>query len=324
VDPKAFDWQREFADETGAGGFDVVVGNPPYVRQELLSPIKPHLEGHFASYHGMADLYVYFYELGLRLLKPGGRLSLVVTNKWLKAGYAEPLRKHLAEAAWVESLVDFGHAKQIFEDADVFPCILVAKKPAPDQQRPVPRVAVIPREQLRIDDLTRQIESDAQPVAADQFGASAWSTEPPGTGALLAKLAASGQPLRQHIGSRPLFGIKTGFNEAFVIDTATRDAIVAAHRACSELIRPYLRGQDSGRWQPEWARLWMGAAPRQAAGVPRHGARREADGGREGGGIGWQLARTWTGDRNRERQLKNQGGKSRMCPLCGVQARKAA
>ena len=77
----------------------------------------------------MADLYVYFYELGMRLLKPGGRLSFVVTNKWMKAGYGEPLRRFFAENAWVESVVDFGHAKQIFQDADVFPSIIVARRP---------------------------------------------------------------------------------------------------------------------------------------------------------------------------------------------------
>ena len=64
-----------------------MVGNPPYVRQELLGQIKPYLEEHFAAYHGMADLYVYFFERGLELLRPGGRLSFVVTNKWMKAGY---------------------------------------------------------------------------------------------------------------------------------------------------------------------------------------------------------------------------------------------
>lgn len=119
VHPRAFPWQAAFPQVFAAGGFDVVVGNPPYVRQELLGPIKPYLQEHYAAYHGMADLYVYFYELGLKLLKPGGLLSFIVTNKWMKAGYGEPLRKLLAEAAWVESVVDFGHAKQIFEDAAV-------------------------------------------------------------------------------------------------------------------------------------------------------------------------------------------------------------
>lgn len=65
----------------------------------------------------------------MKLLRPGGRLSFIVTNKWMKSGYGEPLRRFLGENAWLESVVDFGHAKQIFEDADVFPCIIVARKP---------------------------------------------------------------------------------------------------------------------------------------------------------------------------------------------------
>ena len=129
VHPRAFDWQAAFPEVFEQGGFDVVVGNPPYVRQEWISPYKPYLQQAYKAYHGMADLYVYFYELGMRLLKPGGRLSFVVTNKWMKAGYGEPLRRFFAEEAWVESVVDFGHAKQIFEDADVFPSIIVARKP---------------------------------------------------------------------------------------------------------------------------------------------------------------------------------------------------
>jgi methylase of polypeptide subunit release factors len=97
VHPRAFAWQAAFPEVFAAGGFDVVLGNPPYVRQELLGPIKPYLEEHYAAYHGMADLFVYFYELGLNVLKPGGLLSFIVTNKWMKAGYGEPLRKLLAE-----------------------------------------------------------------------------------------------------------------------------------------------------------------------------------------------------------------------------------
>jgi methylase of polypeptide subunit release factors len=151
VHPKAFDWQAAFPEvfaqggpcragaqpgeaglvtpqpgegglvapkPPGEGGFDVVVGNPPYIRQELLSPLKPWLEAHYEVFHGMADLYVYFYELGVRLLKPGGLLCFIVTNKWMKAGYGEPLRRFFSEKAWVRSVVDFGHAKQIFEDVN--------------------------------------------------------------------------------------------------------------------------------------------------------------------------------------------------------------
>ncbi len=161
VDSRALDWHAAFPEVFASGGFDVVVGNPPYVRQELLGPLKEHLARRYASYHGMADLYVYFYEQGLSLLKPGGRLSFIVTNKWMKAGYGEALRRHFHQQAWMESVVDLGHAKQIFDDADVFPSIVVAKKPAPHE--PVPattRVCAIPRDQRRIEDLGRQIDGD--------------------------------------------------------------------------------------------------------------------------------------------------------------------
>ena len=121
LDERAFVWEQEFPEVFADGGFDVVVGNPPYVRQELLSPIKPYLLQHYATYDGVADLYTYFYEKGMKVLRTDGLLSYIVTNKWLRAGYGEPLRRFFAEHGILEEIVDFGHAP-IFEDADTFPC----------------------------------------------------------------------------------------------------------------------------------------------------------------------------------------------------------
>jgi len=123
LDPRGFNWEAEFPQAFADGGFDVVIGNPPYVRQELLSPIKPYLQQHYESYDGVADLYTYFYEKGLKILKPDGVLSYIVTNKWFKAGYGEPLRRFFAKNSVFEQILDFGHAP-IFADADVFPCIV--------------------------------------------------------------------------------------------------------------------------------------------------------------------------------------------------------
>jgi Eco57I restriction-modification methylase len=264
IDPRAFDWQAQFPEvfrpEPGVGGFDVVIGNPPYIRQEWLSPIKPYLQSRYAAYHGMADLYVYFYELGLSLLKPGGRLSYVVTNKWMKAGYGEPLRKLFADRAWVESVVDFGHAKQIFQDADVFPSIIVVRRPDDAAGGLVPettRVCAIPREQLRIDDLSVQIAKEGAEVDRRRLSAGAWSLEPEAVNRLLDKIRSRGVPLTEYAGVKPLMGIKTGLNDAFLIDTATRTLIVQSDPGAQDIIRPYLRGQDIGRWSPAWAGLWM-------------------------------------------------------------------
>jgi methylase of polypeptide subunit release factors len=258
VDARAFQWPTLFQGVFERGGFDVVVGNPPYVRQEWISPLKPYLQENYRAFHGMADLYVYFYELGLRLLRPGGRLGFVVTNKWMRSGYGEPLRRLLASDSWVESVVDFGHAKQIFPDADVFPSILVAKKPDPAGPAPeTTRVCVIPRDLLRLEDLSQQIRDTGFSVPRQRLGTESWSLESPAADDLLQKLQRVAVPLREFAARRPLFGIKTGLNEAFLIDTPTKNALVASDAGSTQLLRRYVRGQDIDRWQAEWAGFWM-------------------------------------------------------------------
>lgn len=261
VHAKAFDWQAAFPEVMAQGGFDVVVGNPPYVRQELLTPFKPWLEQRYASYHGMADLYVYFYELGMKLLRPGGLMSYIVTNKWMKAGYGEPLRRFFRDQAWVRSVVDFGHAKQIFEEADVFPCIIVAEKPTTEAKPTTARLCTIPREQLRIDDLSVQIDKEGQEMDIEQLSIESWQLEPKAVAELLQKIRGTGKPLKSIVGSAPQYGIKTGFNDAFLIDDATKQKLIQAHDGCREHIKPYLRGSDLDRWHSNWDHLWMVVMP---------------------------------------------------------------
>jgi hypothetical protein len=205
----------------------------------------------------MADLYVYFYELGIRLLRPGGRLSFVVTNKWMKAAYAEPLRRFFTENTWMESVVDFGHAKQMFTDADVFPGIIVVRKPSDAPRPATARVCAIPREQLRIDDLSQQVRAEGFEVQAENFSAGSWTLESPAVSDLLEKIREKGKPLYELAGVEPLYGIKTGCNEAFLIDTPLREELVRDDPESAEIIRPYLRGQDIGRWSARWDGLWM-------------------------------------------------------------------
>ena len=178
VDPRAFDWKAQFPTVFERGGFDAAVGNPPYVRQELLGAIKPYLQDHYQTYHGMADLYVYFYERGVEILRPGGRLAFVVTNKWMKAGYAEPLRRFFGEHTWVESVVDFGHAKQFFKDADVFPCFAVVRKPSDASVPDLARVCVIPRDMVRIDQLKEQVSTHGIQIVRGRLAAGRGNLSP--------------------------------------------------------------------------------------------------------------------------------------------------
>jgi SAM-dependent methyltransferase len=261
VHPKAFDWQAAFPEVFAQGGFDVVVGNPPYIRQELLTPYKPWLEAHYDAFHGMADIYVYFYELGVRLLKPGGLLSFIVTNKWMKAGYGEPLRRFFSEKAWVRSVVDFGHAKQIFVEADVFPSIIVVEKPTEASKPKTARLCTIPREQLRIDDLSVQIEKEGAELDLAQLTGEGWQLEPVEVVQLLKKIQGAGKPLTALGGVKAYRGILTGLNEAFLIDDACKRKLAAEHAGCTEVIKPYVRGSDLGRWNSDWAHLWMIVLP---------------------------------------------------------------
>ena len=257
VHPKAFDWQTAFPEVFERGGFDVVVGNPPYVRQEWISPYKPYFQRTYKTYHAGADLYVYFYELGMRLLRPSGRLSFIVTNKWMKTAYGEPLRAFLATDSWMELAVDFGHAKQIFEDADVFPSVIVTRKPTSELPPETVKVCAIPREQLRTSDLKSQIDLEGVDVERERLGSGQWMLEPKAVFDLLATIERHATRLADFTGVKPLSGIKTGFNEAFLIDSATRRKLIEADPNCTEVIRRYVRGQDIARWHPNWAGLWM-------------------------------------------------------------------
>lgn len=259
-----FNWEiafpgvwAELSTNKRTGGFDAVIGNPPYVRQEEISAIKPALAKSFSTYDGMADLYVYFYEQGIKLLRPGGRMGYVVTNKWLKAGYAEELRRLFAEDVWIEFLADFGHAKHLFPDADVFPCVISVRKPLGEDVPEQFDLAVIPRDEVPREGLALAVDAATYRAARTDLTAEPWVLEPPDVAALLSKIRERGVPLSEYSGVNPLYGIKTGLNDAFLIDTSTRDQLVRDDPAASEIIKPYIRGQDIGRWSPKWAGLWM-------------------------------------------------------------------
>ncbi|WP_016951949.1 Eco57I restriction-modification methylase domain-containing protein [Anabaena sp. PCC 7108] len=256
-----FIWESEFPQVFAEGGFDVVIGNPPYIRQELLSPFKPYLQENYQTYDGVADIYIYFYEKGLNLLKPEGILSYIVTNKWLRSGYGEPLRRFFSQSSVFEQIIDFGHAP-IFEDADTFPCIIAARKSEVSNTENGNKsvlICSVPREELKNINLSQYVQNqeNSYTIPWSRFTANAWSLEAPAVEELMRKIQRVGIPLKEFAGVKPYYGIKTGFNEAFLIDDATKKKLVQADPKCAEIIKPYLRGQDIKRWCPQWDNLWM-------------------------------------------------------------------
>jgi hypothetical protein len=277
VDPWAFDWTQgrttqglldEAPDDPSEAaaidarwrdGFDVVLGNPPYVRHELLTRYKDYWRAHFDCFDGVADLFVYFFERGLSVLKPGGRLAFIVSNKWLRAGYAERLRGYLAEHTVIERVVDFGHAP-IFPDADAFPMIIAVRRLAVGEELPVGHAAQVtqfPREELHKVEVPIYVAANAQAMPQVSLSSAPWSLATGAEEALFEKIRTTGVPLKDYAGCKPLYGVKTGFNEAFIVDTPTRDRLVHEDARSADVLKKFLRGQDVARWSPEWGGLWM-------------------------------------------------------------------
>ncbi|MDY0019899.1 MAG: TaqI-like C-terminal specificity domain-containing protein [Anaerolineae bacterium] len=253
-----FDWEVVFAevftpkeeaspDKSPRTGFDIVVTNPPYVRQELLgSDLKALLQKRYAEiYTGTADLYVYFYARALHLLREGGIGSFITSNKWLRAGYGEKLRWLLNSQATLENIIDFGDLPLF--TAIAYPCITVFRKAKPPEDHAV--------RALTVDDLG-VVEHLQETVAAKAWRqpraslpSSGWTLARPAIGALMRKLRLSGIPLGESINGKIYYGIKTGYNQAFVIDEQTRDHLIAQDPRSAEVIKPWLRGRDIKRWQ---------------------------------------------------------------------------
>ncbi len=240
------------------GGFDAVIGNPPYVRQELIRSSKPALKSAYPeTYSGTADLYVYFFDQGVNLLRAGGRLSYVVTNKWLRAGYAEGLRSLFAEKAWVEFVADFGHAKKFFPDADVFPSVVVVQKPHEVEPPIETDVCVLSRDDVPDKDLEGAVDNATYALPRAHFTRESWILEPPEVLSLVERVSGCGRTLSDFDDVKIFRGVTTGLNDAFLIDSETRERLIQETPEAHELIKPYLPGQDIERWYSRWDKTWM-------------------------------------------------------------------
>ncbi len=254
-DPKAFDWATNFPDVVARGGFDVVIGNPPYVRQERISPFKPYLQKRYACFDGAADLYAYFFELGIRLLRngnAGGRIGFVSSSTFFKSASGQNLRSYLLKNAHIESVVDFADL-QVFEGVTTYPVVISLRRSgAPDPDHLVRFLSLthsIP------DKLGETFTETAAAMAQSQLGDGSWRLEDSRVAHLRAKLLDGHRSLQVVYGA-PLYGLKTGLNEAFVLDVASHQQL--AHDPASQaLLKPFLRGENLKPWRVEPQGEWL-------------------------------------------------------------------
>ena len=223
-------------------GFDIVIGNPPYIRQERIRAYKPAFMRFYGNtYTGTADIYVYFYECGINLLKDKGYLCFITSNKWMRAQYGEKLRRFMKPR--LMQIIDFG-GHQIFDNATVDTNILLYGKARADATFnygfQLPAISEQPLYAMLRDDLDAKI----------------YILQPPNILAIKRKIEANGIPLKDW-DVNINYGIKTGYNEAFIIDTAKRDELIAQDPKSAEIIKPILRGRDIQAYELNWAGLWM-------------------------------------------------------------------
>ena len=241
---KPFDWAGAsgFGEVIAAGGFDAVIGNPPYVRQETLgADFKAYAKGAFETYAGAADLYTYFIERGVKLLNEDGLFGIIVANKWLRARYGKPLRQWLKKQA-IREIVDFGDLP-VFEQATTYPCILTIGKSAPQATFPVVQV-----ESLDFTRLQEYVNHKAYDVLRGALDDGGWSLAPQEVQVLVNRLMTTLPSLETYVEKEIYRGVTTGLNEAFVIDGDTRASLVEENPNSAELIKPFLAGREVKRY----------------------------------------------------------------------------
>ncbi len=256
----AFEWRFEFPevldDEGDFSGFDCIIGNPPYIRQEQIKDLKPLLQKQYQDfYNSTADIYTYFFALSYHLLKEKGFSTFITSNKYARAKYGAKLREWLLKKTTIVSYMEL-NALKVFESAAVDTSIIHFIKQAPPKESDFKYYEPTPNDK---DDLksTPSLSMKQNALSTESFiFANATLLD------LRDKIESVGTPLKDW-DIQIYRGILTGCNEAFIIPTEKRDAILNAcktqeERECTErLIKPILRGKDIKRYSYEWAGEWV-------------------------------------------------------------------
>ena len=280
---KPFLWPVAFPGVLSQGepnaGFDIVLANPPYVRMER---IDNEDELFFAEAFpevaaSRADLLVYFYARALQILRPGGWLSFITSNKFMRAGYGIGTRMHLPASLRIQRVIDFGDLP-LFEASGkaiaAYPAVLVGSRSnemdghsltVADLAGPVRKELSdnslkVKAESVRgmLEDLDGLLElSEVTDFPQVMLKKDGWVLEEPALIRLFDRLMNQGRPLGEFVDGRIYAGVKTGLNEAFVVDEARREALIEEDPRSAELIKPWLRGRDIKRWRAKHAGIYI-------------------------------------------------------------------
>jgi len=238
----AFDWEDEFPKifSRKNPGFDVVIGNPPYVRQETLGEqFKKYAKEKYETYAGTADLYVYFVERSHRILVSGGRFGMICSNKFMRAKYGKNLREYLASNSTIHQIVDFGELP-VFKGPASFPAIILTSNKKTKKQNFI----YAPIKSITFPSLENEVKKIGKTLDSRSLAGDNWTLARREEIEIFEKMKKSSVPLGEYVDRKIFRGILTGYNEAFVIDKETRKKLISEDPKSAKLIKPFVIGDD--------------------------------------------------------------------------------
>ncbi len=252
---EAFDFEIYFSEVFHRKkGFDVVIANPPYVRQEKIKELKPALRAAgYECFSGTADLLVYFYERSVKLLRPGGALALITSNKYYRAGYGKALRGFLPRELTLHRLIDFGDAP-VFE-AIAYASILIGRRTAPAKDTTA--LSYTWERALLFDHITQIVAERGQRILQSELKADGWQFSDPVVQSLRRKLESAGIPLGKFVREHIFNGIKSGHKRAFTLTNEERLQLAVNEPDSETLMKPLLKGSDIKRWRAQPTSRWL-------------------------------------------------------------------
>ncbi len=248
----AFEWRFEFPevlnDDGDFVGFDVVIGNPPYIQLQAMKETSEELKRfNYITYEKTGDIYALFYEKATQILKEFGFVGYITSNKWMRANYGKSLRNYFLTYTQPNLLIDLGSG--IFEEATVDSNLLFYQKRAFSQSF---KALDISKEK----DVSNIYNYYNKKVEIEPKLDESWTIASPIEKSIKDKIEAKGVPLKEW-DIQINYGIKTGFNEAFIISGEKKDELITKDPKSAEIIKPILRGRDIKRYKAEFADLWL-------------------------------------------------------------------
>lgn len=234
---KAFDWKAEFPKVFENGGFDVVIGNPPYVHLENIVDVSQSLEKcNYLTFNKRGDLYCLFVEKAFNIAKESAYISYIMPNKWMQAGYGYELRKFFLTKR-VKQIIDFGDL-QIFEGATTYPCIFVAQNDEPSEN-----INISVLDKICSNDFNQNVLQNVELFDFSDFSTESWVISSKKEKLLLDKLNSNNKKLSEVI-DNAYRGVLSGLSEAFLISKDVYDRLVDEDINSKDIIHPFIQGRD--------------------------------------------------------------------------------